>query len=61
VRARDDVAGGGITARMHRVKGGEFMHTEFETNRCVNGNVGGSGTETWVARLCLRMLPLLAA
>jgi hypothetical protein len=41
VCGRDDVAGGGITARMHRVKGGEFMHTEFETNRCVNGNVGG--------------------
>jgi hypothetical protein len=62
VRARDDVAGGGSTARMHRVKGREFMHTEFESNRCVNGNVGrGSGTETWVARLCLRILPLLTA
>jgi hypothetical protein len=37
------------------------MHTEFEGNRCVNGNVGGSGTETWVACLCLRILQLLAA
>jgi hypothetical protein len=37
------------------------MHTEFEGNKCVNCNVGGSGTETWVALLCLRILPLLAA
>jgi hypothetical protein len=43
VRTQDDVAGGGSTARMHRVKGGEFMHTKFESNRCVNGNVGGGG------------------
>jgi hypothetical protein len=62
VRTQDDVAGGGSTARMHRVKGGEFMHTKFESNRCVNGNVGGdSGTETWVTHLCLRILSLLAA
>jgi hypothetical protein len=43
VRAWGDVAGGGITACMHRVKGGEFMHTEFESNKCVNGNGGGLG------------------
>jgi hypothetical protein len=36
VRARDDVVGGGSTARMHRVMVGSyvgsyaFMHTEFE-------------------------------
>jgi hypothetical protein len=66
VRAWGDVAGGGITACMHRVKGGEFMHTEFESNKCVNGNGGarvrrrGSRVYAcvfcryWLRSLCIR-------
>jgi hypothetical protein len=47
-RAQGDVTGGGSTVRVHRVVVGSyvgssaFMHTEFNENRCVNGNSGGA-------------------